>query len=132
MTPKLLKRWLEALRSKKYKQTTEGFLREKVDGGDKFCCLGVLCDLIDPSLWESSLAHEDEEDEGVKVYTYDGRNIGFPPMNIQTLIGDFEQSFDHNSANGSKTRYLVEWNDRGGSFDEIADWIEGNIDAKDD
>lgn len=41
MNPEIKKRWVEALRSGKYKQTA-GFLRD--DFG--FCCLGVLCDVV--------------------------------------------------------------------------------------
>lgn len=41
MNKKIKKLWLEALRSRKYKQG-DGYLKDK-DG--KFCCLGVLCDI---------------------------------------------------------------------------------------
>lgn len=40
MNPRIKKKWLEALRSGEYKQTTEN-LRDS----NGFCCLGVLCDL---------------------------------------------------------------------------------------
>jgi hypothetical protein len=40
MNPAIKKQWVEALRSGEYKQGRE-YLRQ----GDKFCCLGVLCDL---------------------------------------------------------------------------------------
>jgi hypothetical protein len=36
--------WLEALRSGEYEQGTRT-LKSTPDGGAKFCCLGVLCDL---------------------------------------------------------------------------------------
>jgi hypothetical protein len=39
MDANLKAKWVEALRSGKYKQTTEGFF--KYEG--RFCCLGVLC-----------------------------------------------------------------------------------------
>jgi hypothetical protein len=42
-------RWLEALRSNKYRQGT-GTLRT-LEG--KFCCLGVLCDLYSPEEWKN-------------------------------------------------------------------------------
>lgn len=35
--------WLKALRSGEYKQSKEGALQ---DSSNRFCCLGVLCDLI--------------------------------------------------------------------------------------
>ena len=43
------RRWTEALRSGRYRQTT-GKLRA-LDGG--YCCLGVLCDVVAPHLWDA-------------------------------------------------------------------------------
>lgn len=40
MNKRIKAKWLEALRSGRYKQG-----RDKLKNGDKFCCLGVLCDL---------------------------------------------------------------------------------------
>ena len=40
MNPRIKQRWLEALRSGEYKQTTEN-----LQDNNGFCCLGVLCDL---------------------------------------------------------------------------------------
>ena len=45
------KKWVAALRSGKYEQA-KGWLRE----GDKFCCLGVACDLFDPDEWHHRAA----------------------------------------------------------------------------
>lgn len=41
MNQDIRKRWVDALRSGKYKQTTQ---RLRTDKG--FCCLGVLCDVV--------------------------------------------------------------------------------------
>lgn len=41
------KKWVAALRSGKYEQG-RGLLRNKED---RYCCLGVLCDVIDPTKW---------------------------------------------------------------------------------
>lgn len=43
------KKWVEALRSGRYIQGSDGFLRI----GDRFCCMGVALDLIDPSGWRT-------------------------------------------------------------------------------
>jgi len=45
---KLIKEWIEALRSGKYTQG-QSCLRSR---GDKFCCLGVLCDITSRKDWE--------------------------------------------------------------------------------
>lgn len=52
MTKKLGKKWLEALRSGKYKQGVGALRRETLEG-EKFCCLGVLCDIVDSSMWKA-------------------------------------------------------------------------------
>lgn len=41
MNEKIKKKWVDALRSGKYKQG-----REQLRDGDKFCCLGVLCEVL--------------------------------------------------------------------------------------
>jgi hypothetical protein len=41
------KRWVKTLRSGKYQQGNN-FLRQ----GDRFCCLGVACDIYDNAIWE--------------------------------------------------------------------------------
>lgn len=47
MTPELKARWIEALESGKYRKGT-GQLRSITSS---YCCLGVLCDLLDPEGW---------------------------------------------------------------------------------
>lgn len=46
-------KWLEALRSGKYRQTT-GRLRREEKEGTGYCCLGVLCDLSGLGEWQGS------------------------------------------------------------------------------
>ena len=50
MNKEIKEKWLAALRSGKYVQST-GALRKPGDAKDSFCCLGVLCDAVDPSGW---------------------------------------------------------------------------------
>lgn len=44
MKPELKKRWVKALRSGKYKQG-KNYLRRQTPEGDRYCCLGVLCEI---------------------------------------------------------------------------------------
>lgn len=46
MNREIKKKWLEALRSGNYKQGSH-----RLRDGNTFCCLGVLCDIIDPDGW---------------------------------------------------------------------------------
>lgn len=57
-------KWCEALRSGKYEQGT-GYLR----ANDKFCCLGVLCDVIDPLEWRF------EDNSPCRYGTYEGDSM---------------------------------------------------------
>ena len=47
MNKELKDKWIAALRSGKYKQAKKR-LRT---GEDSFCCLGVLCDVVQPASW---------------------------------------------------------------------------------
>lgn len=48
MTYELAKEWAEALRSGKYNQG-----KQCLRLGEKYCCLGVLADVMDPDGWDS-------------------------------------------------------------------------------
>lgn len=56
MTPELAKRWSTALRSGEFEQTSQ---RLHDDRG--FCCLGVLCQVIDPEIYWDAMDDEDLE-----------------------------------------------------------------------
>lgn len=58
MKADLKEKWVAALRSGDYKQG-ECALRSTED---RYCCLGVLCNTIDPSKWEVK--------EGASMYIY--------------------------------------------------------------
>lgn len=105
MNEELKTKWLEALRSGRYEQG-RGCLR---DLEDKYCCLGVLCDVIDPTKW--NLVHSRID---ATRYSYYGM-IGLPPEDFMQLdLGDQDQ--------------LVLMNDRQcKTFTEIADWIETHL-----
>ena len=63
MDKKIKKKWLKALRSGKYKQG-----RDALRIGNKFCCLGVLCDLVDSGPWVE--AGDDFDDYYYYAYEY--------------------------------------------------------------
>lgn len=109
MNPEIKAKWLEALRSGKYQQTT-GVLRR----GDSYCCLGVLCDLSVEGSW-STLP---EGDCYLFVTTKEGKpNCSVLPDAVatETKLPLTEQG------------RLASMNDRGKSFEQIANWIEHNL-----
>lgn len=97
MDTELKQRWVEALRSDKYKQGRKRL--RNPDYQDEFCCLGVLADLIDPEAWHGHLWYTE----------YLGCETSLPldilPRGVQNQ--------------------LMLMNDRpSSSFTEIADYIE--------
>lgn len=99
MDAELKKKWVEALRSGEYKQGT-GWLRKN----DKFCCLGVLAAVNgDPLALGADTLHRSRRGSASK-YGY-----------WENLI----ESEDEVA--------LVNMNDQGDSFAEIADYIEANL-----
>lgn len=109
--PKTLRqRWIEALRSGKYKQGKHA-LRRVYAGSDEFCCLGVLCDVAHPDAWRD--ANDQRYTEFIDPA--DKRPYGaMPPMSISEAAGILE---DQDT--------LANWNDLGiFSFAEIADKLE--------
>lgn len=101
MEASLKAKWIEALRSGKYKQ---GRLKLR-DKTDCFCCLGVLCDISGVSEWEENGQH----------YSYDGA-LCLPPSLLR------------NQLTPEAGHALMAMNDYSGmSFPDIADWIKVNI-----
>jgi hypothetical protein len=108
MREDIKKRWIEALRSGKYKQ---GKKRLKSLGG-YYCCLGVLCDIVKDNLgieW-----HESNES-----YVISG-NAGVLPNDVEHYTGLLSTTLPSNP-----NRCLEGLNDLYGyTFEQIADVIE--------
>lgn len=110
MKREIADKWVEALRSRKYKQG-DGCLRN----GDNFCCLGVLCDISGLGKWEKS----DHYDNGL---FYCGTNAVLPGSVMDwSGINHFKGLFKTDEGDGV---CLTSLNDSGMSFAEIADVIE--------
>lgn len=109
---KSVKMWIAALRSGAYKQGTQ-WLRN----GNEFCCLGVACDLYN----KTHKRGLDIRKEGGEYY-FDG-SADYLPNKVQKWLGMSTASGEFGSD------ALVEMNDRGKSFAEIADLIESEPDG---
>lgn len=103
----VMKKWVKALRSGKYKQTT-GQLRDyaRYDEGKTYCCLGVLCSITKSKGWvgETVLPKHVVKKVGMKLDRGNGE------------IND-EGWYD-------KGKCLSQLNDNGMSFKQIANVIE--------
>src|SRR5687768_14875704 len=59
------KKWLAALRSGNYNKGKRALRKKKLLGDhETYCCIGVLCDLRDPTKWDGALK--------IDCYYYDG------------------------------------------------------------
>ena len=106
MNPEVKKKWVEALRSGKYKQ---GKGRLKL--GEQYCCLGVLCDLY--------IKREQSSETDVETVSEHMRTEEFLPH----MVIEWAGLTDMNPAiNASET--LSRLNDTGMSFYGIATDIE--------
>ncbi len=102
MNEVLKKRWVEALLSDRYKQGTN-YLR----CDDRFCCLGVLCDLYNSEGWS-----DDER------FMYESNfSDEMPPDSVLTKVGLPVRDACH----------LAEMNDAGESFGAIAKYIQEEL-----
>jgi hypothetical protein len=111
MNETVKKKWATALRSGKYRQT---FTRLR--NGNKFCCLGVLCDLYQkayPQTSEWQLAMR-----GVLFVDAVGcASDSNCPMGVR----------DWADLTKREQGSLINLNDSGQSFEEIADYIETTL-----
>lgn len=124
MKPEIAKIWTEALRSGKYEQCTS-VLRST---DNKFCCLGVLCELaVKESIIEPPVLQEKD------YYIYEGTSYGILPIKVQEWAGMKNTNGWYDVKKDSKGNTieiiaLYKHNDVDKmTFDQIADIIEANV-----
>lgn len=112
MNWELIEKWIKALRSGEYKQAQGNLCEYDVRTGERlgYCCLGVLTHLVDPdhlTLRQVSQQHSASfgvwvsDDVRAPLYrTFRGRKISLPELKLASM------------------------NDKGKTFEEIADAIE--------
>ena len=105
---KLLKKWVEALRSGRYKQGKGALCYNK----DKYCCLGVLCEV-------AGLRYK-KNTSGYKSYVFRiYKNLNLSSEN------SIPNGHPLAKLLGKEQDLLIEMNDRDDfTFNEIANWIE--------
>ncbi len=115
MDADLKKRWIEALESGDYKQG-KGALRSH---RDEYCCLGVLCDLVQPDGWSRYNDSPECPDVLTTYYEFVYKNESAGGVLPTTLAKDV----DIDSHGAHSTSWITTDNDSGKSFQEIADII---------
>ncbi len=127
MNPTWKYKWIDALRSDKYKQTSGTLHAVMLDydlqacaGTDAFCCLGVIEDIAGVQ-WEIPEWINDDPD----LYQDD-----FAPMldaHGNEEMPDFEFFKSEYGISENVVNYLADCNDNGATFAQIADWISENL-----
>lgn len=107
MKKSIMEKWVAALRSGKYKQTTGQLRNEK-----GFCCLGVLCNL-------HAEAHPKFAAKQTDKQVYDGRCE--VPTNVVLNWAGMKTDTGYIDSTGDELTLL---NDNGDSFKKIAKIIE--------
>lgn len=131
MKKEIAELWAGALRSGKYAQGV-GCLR-RVEHKDnqitsQFCCLGVLCDLYDSTRWGPP---SNGQKEGHAISYMYGENLPMGgsshalPKGIRIWAG-ISGGRSRGTATLSMENELIQLNDVGRPFEEIAEYIERN------
>jgi hypothetical protein len=118
MNKEVKEKWLEALRSGEYEQG-----RERLRSGDKFCCLGVLCEIYRKDMDNGEWRTYDKDD--ILFQTGATSKFGTLP---RVVINWSELPDDNpNVTHDGMVNTLASLNDNGESFETIADVIEKNL-----
>lgn len=114
MNREIAKRWVAALRSGEYRQG-DGLLRRD----NKFCCLGVLCDLYDKEHFTPAESHWVDE----SGYRQDPSTLEFYVLPL--AVRDWAEVDSRNPR--VYDTVLSKMNDSGAKFSEIAALIDQYI-----
>jgi len=120
MNSQIKQQWIEALRSKQYEQTTACLRTEQ-----GYCCLGVLCDLY-------AKEHDDVEwgkdyEGGGYAFLNEIQTLPLAVMKWSGLSNENPHYVVADEETGKKKICLSTVNDKGASFEEIAQLIEEHL-----
>jgi len=107
-------KWTKALREGKYKQGQGRLYRVNDQGEQLYCCLGVLCDLY------AAETHTPWEKDTSQTYTMHNHQSFLPNQVIEWAEIKY-------GTIGLPTDLLIDMNDGGKTFEEIAEVIEKRL-----
>lgn len=116
MDKKLKAKWVKALRSGKYKQG-KGVLRT---ADNKFCCLGVLVDVMNKKAWSKGTALSSVLIKGL------ARDVACYQAEEQATALD-RDTMNRIGLEPHRQGELINMNDDGKKFETIANHIEANL-----
>jgi len=124
MDKELRDKWVEALRSGKYKQGKAKLAEKNTDGSFSYCCLGVLCDVANLKYIVDKASGTNGIIEAKAYYINDERHRSFAFLPLDPR---FQNIWENVMSCDSMEQHLITMNDEGSTFEEIADWIEKNV-----
>ena len=136
MKQNIMKKWIKALRSGKYKQG-EGTLKQYDSKGQaQHCCLGVLCDLYNQDMKKNKKktlpekVYDNDYDFSNGYSRFDGKKEDLPKdvmkwAGLKNSLGKFYvEGFSKDLCLGENS--LADLNDTGKKFKTISNIIEKN------
>ena len=136
MKQHIMKKWIKALRSGKFKQGTGTLKQYNSKGQAQHCCLGVLCELYNQEMKKSKKktlpekVYDNDYDFSHGYSRFGGKKDNLPKevkdwAGIKNSLGKFYvEDFGNNLCLGENS--LADLNDTGRKFKTIADIIEKN------
>jgi len=124
MNSHIKQKWIDALRSGKYHQG-----QSKLYSGDGFCCLGVLCDIYAKEVGDIAWVKKDPsktvDDDKWDYWYFDDQSEVLPDCVCKWA------EMDEDDPVLTKGQYyltsLAELNDKGATFEDLAEVIEEQL-----
>ena len=117
MNADMKQKWVEALRSGRYKQGQQHLRQRDKQGMPLYCCLGVLGEVYDHHRW---IGDSYGSAPGEEYYPSSDAVL---PYEVVTALG----LYDLTDEGMDVQDHLANMNDNGQDFTEIADYIEENL-----
>ena len=115
----IIKKWVAALRSGKFRRGESYLATRKVSKHVEYCCLGVLCELAAKEGVVKRVSRLSDVAYGNERATY------YLPKEVKNWAGLRTAG----GSRGSGKQTLAQLNDDGRSFNKIADVIESDVDS---
>lgn len=137
MKQNIMKKWVKALRSGKYKQGTGTLKQYNSKGQTQHCCLGVLCELYNSEMKKSKkktlpeIVYDNDMDFSHGYSRLDGKKEDLPKQvkdwaGIKNSLGKFKIKQTDYAGEYIQEECLADLNDMGRKFKTIANIIEKN------
>lgn len=131
MKKEIAKKWVKALRSGKYKQGKTYLKQVYYNGQAHHCCLGVLCELYNNTMKKKSITVWNRKKTlSTQISSKTSTEPNYVTFNGKAgeLPGVVMEWAGINSPLGNFEIYsLADLNDRGATFESIANIIEKNV-----